>query len=139
MGSGEYGKEDEASCVDIVPIDLESLQDDAATGLFGHSVTTPPPLNEKEQRLIDTFKSDLPDTPYRYVPLDTAVFQKALPEPLPEKIEEITNEILTEIETKGLERSFEKTTLKKYLEKCFLNREIPFFTRLNDQIKIGGL
>ena len=133
--SGKFVIISPAREIDIVPIDLESIQKDSATGLIEKNADVDiKSFNLEEQTLIDNFKNSLVKIPFRLVPLKTTEFIQYIGDP--EQIEDVKELVIQKLTS--LELNFTQNDVEIFIEKCFEGKEVPFFTQIGKQLYTGA-
>lgn len=121
---------------EIIPIDLESIQEDAGTGLYQGQAPAIP-LTQQEAELVAKFRSTLYSTPFRLVPLATGVLEGSLLEPT--SFEKLVEDFIQNLENQGYKVLVSKKELYHLLLDDFLNNDIPYLVSFENSIFYGPL
>ena len=135
FGSTVLIKENKNKPIGIVPIDLESIQKEAPTGLLNPKSENLIDLNEATLKEIEQFNKTAIEVPFRFVPLPTSGFLDYLDNP--DNIPKVIELIEVAMKEKNLFLD-EKANLNSFIETCFKNNEVPFFTCKNNIVYPGG-
>ena len=120
--------------VQIIPIDLESVQTDKPTGLY---ITDPemPPLTEDEITMLKISKQSIKDIPFRFVPLPTSHFIGGLARC--DSFVELGNVLWKAIKEKGCTPSVTQIELEFLILDDFIHNDVPYLTEYRSKIYYG--
>lgn len=118
---------------EVVPIDLESIQEGFPTGLFGQKMPALQPLSKEGMKLISDFKdSVIPNCQFRVVPLATQKFMNAKSNY--KTVPSLAKEII------GLKKYFfniNPSELEDLILGDIINSDIPFLTEFEGKLYYG--
>ncbi len=122
--------------IQIVPIDLESIQYDSTTGLFLDRPDIPK-LTEAEEELLKKCKSAIGDVPARFVPIVTSHFLTSLPRY--NSYVKIAKNIVDTITRKNYTLAVEIARMEWLVLEDFLCNDVPYLIEYQSQIFYGPL
>lgn len=118
----------------FIPIDLESIQHGAATGLLknpqSHQI---PKLEDLEIEILKPFKEKIGKLPHRYVPLATAPFLEGLAQF--RMVHDIINQIGDKMIRDGYNRL--SVSLKERVVRDLSQGDVPYFLAFNNCVYYG--
>ncbi|MCB0509586.1 MAG: DUF4135 domain-containing protein [Bacteroidetes bacterium] len=131
---GRFIKKNIDDPVIVVPIDLESLQPGSATGLLREKEADQPvDLSEAALEKINSFNENVKKIPFRFVPIPTVKFLENLDNV--QNIPKVIELVQKSASKKNMQINFD---LKDYITKCFLNKEVPFFSCIDGILYPGA-
>lgn len=121
---------------EIVPIDLESIQEDAETGLYrGRALKTQ--LYSAENELVNKFQSIVMSIPFRLVAIATGEFLGCLNEPT--FYEKIADALIRRLENLEYKLTCSKEKLLRLVIEEYLNHDVPYLVKHEDRLFYGPL
>lgn len=120
---------------EIVPIDLESIQEDAGTGLY-QDVAPTISLTSQESDQVAKFRSTLYSTQFRLVPMATGELEGVLLEPT--LFAKLAEDFILNLQQQGYKFLSSKEGLYHLLLDDFLNNDIPYLVSYENSIFYGS-
>ena len=121
------------------PIDLESINYNSVTGLYGHNIGPIGRLNKPTGELINNFNYNINNIPYRIVPIETTKLLEY--NNIDSGVRPTMNELLTIFQNNisQFNLRINKQKLENYINQCSDNQIIPYFYKHKNNIYIKGI
>ncbi|MBS0647644.1 MAG: DUF4135 domain-containing protein [Verrucomicrobia bacterium] len=121
---------------EIVPIDLESIQEDAGTGLY-EGKAPEMHLSPQESELVKKFRNNIYSTPFRLVSLATGEFEGSLLEPT--SYEKFAELFMQKLESQDYQFLSSKKEIFQLILDDYLNNDIPYLVSYQEGVFYGPL
>jgi len=124
----------EGETAQIVPIDLESIQPDSATGLYAE-LPDLQPFTKAESELLDASMKEIKDVPYRLVPVESSRFLAGLTRC--DSFISVTRAVMQSLKDNGFSLTVNKEHLESLILNDFLHNDVPYFSVFKSKVHYG--